>query len=155
MRRVFVVLYRAAGSGGGGPSPLEIEAAEMSGDIDNFADEEKTRDETRFHGFAGELARVDTACRDFRFFVAFRGARSERPGMELLLESGDACIGVVGGSMKFEPACGEAIGEKFLQGFAGGSDIAARRAAQWGGGVTLRSEIEVDGLAFFPVGRNL
>jgi hypothetical protein len=60
---------------------LEVEAAEMAGDIDDFTDEEQAWDETRLHGFTGEFAGVDAACGDFGFFVALCRRGRDRPGM--------------------------------------------------------------------------
>ena len=37
-----VVSHTAAGRGAGGASPLEVEAAEMAGDIHDFANKEET-----------------------------------------------------------------------------------------------------------------
>jgi len=127
----------------------------MAGDVDDFADEEKTGDQERFHGFAGEFARVDTASGDFGFLVAFRGGGRKLPGVELRFESSEGGIGVVGRSMKLKPTRGETIGEKFLEGFADKVKIAARGSAERGGSIAQRREIETDGPALFPVGRNL
>src|SRR5271170_1370732 len=74
-------LQRAGGGGGGGPGPLEVKPAQMAGDVDDFADEEKAGNETGFHGFTGEFARVDTAGSDFCFFVAFRSCGRDAPGV--------------------------------------------------------------------------
>jgi len=41
--------HAAAGRGAGGPSPLEVQAAEMAGDIHDFANKEKTGDCAGFH----------------------------------------------------------------------------------------------------------
>ena len=68
---VICGLQGAAGGGAGGPGPLEVEAAQVAGDVDNFADEEEAGDFARFHGFAGEFVGVDAAGGDFGFFVAF------------------------------------------------------------------------------------
>ena len=62
---------RAARDVRGGPGPLEIEAAELARDVDDFADEEQAGNQARFHGFAGKLTRVDATCGDFGFGVAF------------------------------------------------------------------------------------
>ncbi len=108
-----------------------------------------------FHGFAGELAGVHTAGGDFGFFVAFGGSGRDDPGVQLLFESGEGGVGERGRSMEFEPARGETIGKKFLQGFADGGKIAVAGRAKTGGDVALRSEIELDGLALLPVGGDL
>lgn len=72
-------LERAGGSGGRCPGPLEIEAAQVAGDVDDFAYEKESGDETRFHGFTGEFASVNAAGGNFGLFVAFAGRRSEGP----------------------------------------------------------------------------
>src|SRR5438105_5904839 len=51
----------AAGRGAGGASPLEVEAAEMAGDIHDFANKEKTGDFAGFHSFARKFIGVHTA----------------------------------------------------------------------------------------------
>jgi hypothetical protein len=60
---------------------LEVEAAEVAGDVNDFADEEEAGDEGGFHGFTGEFAGVDAAGGDFGFFVAFGGSGRDRPGV--------------------------------------------------------------------------
>jgi hypothetical protein len=127
----------------------------VAGDVNDFADEEETGNMAGFHGFAGEFAGVHAAGGDFGFFVAFGGSGREDPGVELLFESGEGGIGEGGGSVEFEPARGETIGKKFLEGFAGGGEIAVAGRAKRGGGISLRSEIELDGLALFPIGGDL
>ena len=110
LRIRFVVLKRTAGSGSGGPGPLEIETTEMAGDIDDFADEEEAWNETGFHGFTGELVGVDASRGYFGFFVAFGGSGDDGPSMKLLFERGEGGIAVPRRSMEFEPALGQAIG---------------------------------------------
>jgi hypothetical protein len=127
----------------------------VAGNVNDFADEEEARHAVGFHGFAGEFAGVHAAGGDFGFFVAFGGSRSKSPGVELLFKSGEGRIGEGGRGVEFEPALGETIGEKFLEGFASTGEIAAAGRAKWSGGVSLGSEIESDGLALFPVGRDL
>jgi len=75
--------------------------------------------------------------------------------MESVFESGEGGIGEGGRGVEFEPAHRQTIGKKFLEGFADGGEIAAAGNAKRSGGVALGSEIEVDELALFPVGRDL
>ena len=51
----------------------------MAGDVDDFADEKETGDQTRLHGFAGEFASVYTAGGDFGFFVALGASWDKSP----------------------------------------------------------------------------
>src|SRR5208337_4660552 len=74
-------LHGAAGGGCGGPGPLEVEAAEVAGDVNDFADEEEAGDFARFHGFAGEFVGVNAADGDFGFVEAFGGGGSEGPSV--------------------------------------------------------------------------
>ena len=98
---------------------MEVEAAEVAGDVDDFADEEESGDVAGFHGFAGELASVDTACCDFGFFIAFGSGGSDGPGMELLFESGERGIVEGGRGVEFEPAGGEIVWEEIPGGRCG------------------------------------
>jgi len=148
-------LKGAGGGGGGGPGPLEVEAAEMAGDVDDFADEEKAAEIAGFHGFAGEFASVDAAGGDFGFLVAFGGGGGNGPGVELLFESGERGIVEGGRRVEFEPTGGKTLREEFLKDVADGGEITMGGGAERGGDVALGSEIELDGLAFFPVRRNL
>lgn len=134
---------------------MEIEAAEMTGDVDDFPDEEQAGDETRLHGFAGEFASIDAACCDFGFFVTFRGCRIDAPTVQLPFQILEAGIGVIRWGVEFEPARGEATGKKFLKGLAGSAEVSAGRSTERGGGVARGYEIEMDGLALLPVGRDL
>lgn len=127
----------------------------MAGDVDDFANEEEAGDEKRLHGLAGKLASVDATRGDFGLFVTFAGSRSERPLVQVLFESSEGRIGVGGGRVEFEPALGEAIGNKLLQGFTRGRQIAMAGGAQRSGGIALRSEVQLNGLGFLPVGGNL
>src|SRR3981081_1587418 len=55
----------------GRPRPLKIEAAEMTGDIDDFADEIKSRDGFGLEGLGGKFRRIDAAQRHLGGPVAF------------------------------------------------------------------------------------
>jgi len=86
-------LERAAGGCGGGPGPLEIEAAEVAGDVDDFADEEEAGDFAGFHGFAGEFGGVDAAGGDFGFFIAFGACGADGPGVQFPFERVESDVG--------------------------------------------------------------
>jgi len=122
--RLCHLLEGASRSGGGGPGPLEIETAEMAGDVDNFADKEETGDSLRLHGFAGEFASVYAAGGDLGFFVAFGASWDNRPIVYLVFERSEGGIGVVGGSVKLQPTLRETVWKKLLEGFAGRVEIA-------------------------------
>lgn len=70
----------------GCPGPLEVEAAEVAGDIDDFTDEVKARHSAAFHAFGGEFVCVHAAGGDFGFGVTFIALRSDRPVVCLALE---------------------------------------------------------------------
>ena len=86
-------LEGAAGGGTGGPGPLEVEAAQVSGDVNHFTDKKKAGYAARLHGFAGKFAGVDAACGDFCLLVAFGGAGSDGPVVDLLLECEEGGVG--------------------------------------------------------------
>ena len=127
----------------------------MAGDVDDFADEEKAPNAAGFHGFAGEFASVDSASSNFGFLITFRRGRNERPSVELLLKCGNGGIRVIGRRVEFEPELGQALGEKLLEGPVGSGEIAVTGGAKFGGGITLGNEVKMDGLAVFPVRRDL
>jgi hypothetical protein len=54
----------------GCPGPLEIEAPQPAGDVDDFPDEIKPGDLARLEGFRGQFTGVDPAPRDFGLSVA-------------------------------------------------------------------------------------
>ena len=127
----------------------------MAGDIDYFPDEEEARDFARFHGFAGEFARVDAAGGDFGFFVAFGACGSDGPVVNLLFERGERGIRPGGGGVELEPARGKAVRKERLKCFARGGFVARFCFADGSGGVEPGSEIDPDGLTFRPIRRNL
>lgn len=150
-----ILLQRSASCSGGGPGPLKVEAPEVTGDINDFADKEQTRHFAGFHGFAGEFAGVHAAGSDFGFFVTFSAGRGERPRMELPFESANGRVCIAARRMEFKPARGDTIGKKFLECFADSYKVAAGGFAEGSGGVAVGSEVDLNGLAFFPVRRNL
>ncbi len=81
-------LQSTAGSGGAGPGPLEVEAAEVAGDVDYFANEKETGDFAGFHGFAGELVGIHATHSYFGFFETFGGGRREDPCVDFFFQGG-------------------------------------------------------------------
>src|SRR5260221_1429171 len=86
--------HRLSGAKSGRPRPLEIEAAELPGDVDHFSDEKQTRHFLRFHGLGREFAGIDAARRDFRFSVTLGRFRLDLPRMQLALGVREGVIGV-------------------------------------------------------------
>src|SRR4029077_1780862 len=117
-------LERTTGGCGGSPGPLEIETAQVPGDVDNFADEEQAWNGARFHGFAGELASVHATRGDFRFVVAFGSRRSDGPGVNLSLQRVQSGVAEGGRPVEFQPARGQAGREKFIKGRTSSDEVA-------------------------------
>ena len=65
-----------------GPGPLEVIAAEVAGDVDDFSNKVKAGRFAGFEGLGGKFAGIHAAERDFGFFVADRSARADAPVME-------------------------------------------------------------------------
>ena len=83
------ILEGASGGGTGGPGPLEIVAAEMAGDVDDFTDAVEAGDFACCHRFGVEFVGINASGGDFGFFEAFGAGRMDRPGVELLFEIGE------------------------------------------------------------------
>ena len=90
-----------------GPCPLEVEAAKMSGHIDNFSDEVQARNFAALHRFRGEFVGVDSSSGYFSFLESFRARGTNAPTMNLLLEIGESGVCPRGGRVVFQPAVGE------------------------------------------------
>ena len=67
---------------GGRPGPLEVEAPEMSRDVDNLANEVESRLDRGFHAARGQVRRIDAAQRHFGSPVAFGRGRLESPPLQ-------------------------------------------------------------------------
>jgi len=134
---------------------LEIEAAEVAGDVDYFADEEEAGDLAGFHGFAGEFSGVYAACGDFGFFVAFRAGRVDGPGVEFRFERIECEIGPGFWRVEFQPALGEALRQEFVESFFGDGRGAGAGSADFLGGLTAWSEIDLECLSFIPIAGGL
>ncbi len=80
---------------------MEIEAAEVAGDVDDFADEEEAGNFAGFHGFAGEFGGVHAAGGDFGFFVAFGPGGVDGPGVQFPFEGIESDVGPGFGWMEF------------------------------------------------------
>lgn len=52
---------RQAGGVGAGPGPLEVEAAQLAGDVQHLADEEQARHRLGLEGLGGHRVRVQAA----------------------------------------------------------------------------------------------
>ena len=87
--RLKALSQRASGGGTGGPGPLEIVAAEMAGDVDDFADEVEAWDLAGFHGFGVEFVGINASGGDFSLFEAFGAGGVDGPGVELFFEIGE------------------------------------------------------------------
>jgi len=89
---------------------LEIEAAEVAGDVDDFADEEEAEDFAGFHGFAGEFSSVDAAGGDFGLFVTLGAGGLDLPRVQFSFERIQSGVGPGFRPMEFQPAFCEAAG---------------------------------------------
>src|ERR1035437_8760885 len=95
-RQLPIASHRLSGTKSGRPGPLEIEAAELAGYVDDFSDEKKAGHFSRLHGLGREFAGVDAARRDFGFSVTLRRFRLDFPPMQLAFGVGEGAIGVAG-----------------------------------------------------------
>ena len=62
----------------------------MTGDVDDFADEEQAGNFAAFHGFGEEFIGVDAAAGDFGFFEAFGACGDTVQACSLVLEIGQS-----------------------------------------------------------------
>src|SRR5215469_9666901 len=148
-------LHAAASCGAGGPSPLEVEAAEMACDVHDFANKEEPGDFAKFHSSAGELTGVHATSGDFGFFITFGTCGCDDPFVNLTLESFERGVRPISWSMEIKPARGKTVRKNFLQRGAQGRHIAGFAQAQGPRDVTGRSQVHADGFAALPVRRNL
>ena len=102
---------------------MEIEAAEVAGDVDDFADEKEAGHFAAFHGFAGEFVGVDAAGGHFGFFVAFRVGRNDDPFVQIAFEPVQCFVGPRGRGVYVEPALGKAFRKNANEGVASGGDV--------------------------------
>ncbi len=77
------------------PGPLEVEAAEVAGDVEDFADEIEARYVAGFHRFRRKVLRIDAACGDFRRAETLRPLRFDAPAIHLLAKRTEALVGEV------------------------------------------------------------
>lgn len=145
----------AAGGGAGGPGPLKIEASEVTGDVDDFADEKKSGNFARLHGFAGEFVGVHATGSDFGFFVALGACGSDDPVVNLAFKFFQRLIGPRGRSVEIEPADREPIGENSLQRGTCRRHVANFPISQRGSDIAIWREVDADRFARVPIGRDL
>src|ERR1035437_10398838 len=92
-RQLPIASHRLSGTKSGRPCPLEVEAAELAGDVDDFSDEKKAGHFSRLHGLGRDFAGVDAARRDFGFSVTLRRFRLDFPPVQLTFGAGDSAVG--------------------------------------------------------------
>ena len=153
------VLQGAACGGSGGPGPLEIEAAEVAGDVDHFSDEVETWDVAGLHGLGGETGGIDATGGDFGFFVAFGAGGLEWPvvqaggeGIDFAITPDGYGLAGTGCSMKFAPAVGQALGKvagKQCPSF--GARTGGSGSGELGGEVEVWEQIDFDGFTVAPI----
>jgi hypothetical protein len=119
------LLDRSAGSHGRGPGPLEVEAAEVAGHVDYFADEKETGDVACFHGAGLKIVGVDAAGGDFGFGEALCAGGMEWPMVQAAFAGFEGGVGPAFGCRDLGKMLGEALGQVFAQGFEQGWRIAA------------------------------
>ncbi len=152
-------LHGLCGGVGGGPGPLEVVAAQPAGDVDDLADEEEAGDFAGGEGAGVELVGGNAAGGDLRLCVAFGAGGGEGPGVEEGFEAVEGGVGEGlggGGGVHGEPALGPAGRKQGAEdGGEGGVVAAGVGGAEGCKGVAAGGEIEQDGLAGLPVGRDL
>src|SRR5579864_8412910 len=79
------------------PRPLKVEAAKMSGHIDNFSDEVETRHFAALHCLRGKFVGVDPSGGHLGLFESLRARWTKAPTVNLLLEVGESGIRPAGG----------------------------------------------------------
>lgn len=75
---------------------MEVVAAEVAGDVDDFSDEVEAEDLLALQGLGGEFGGVDASGRNFGFFVTFGAVGFEWPVVELVFELLDGGVGPAG-----------------------------------------------------------
>src|SRR5467141_3349990 len=76
-------LNRLAGRVTRSPGPLKIVAAQLTRHIDNFSDEEESRDALCFHRLGRQFSGRDAARGHFRFLEAFSPRRRDLESLNL------------------------------------------------------------------------
>ena len=71
---------------------MKIEAPEVAGDVDDFANEKEAGDFTALHGFGREFVGIDAAGGDFGFLVALGARGKDGPGVCLFFEISEGLI---------------------------------------------------------------
>src|SRR5208282_3852885 len=149
-------LQRPARGGAGRPRPLKVEAAQVAGNVYDFADKKQAWDLAALHGFGGELVGVDSAGGDFGFRVAFGSCGRDRPGVRLIFQVGKRLIGPRSRSVEIDPAVSEALRKDASElGSEGVQGSWRLGIAKGGGEFASGRKIDQDGLGPFPIRRNL
>src|SRR5579862_1986708 len=81
-----VSLQRSPGVGPRRPGPLKIEATEVAGYVDDFANEKQVGDFPALHRFCRKLVGVNAARRHFSFLVSLCAFWRDSPRMRFLLD---------------------------------------------------------------------
>jgi hypothetical protein len=74
------------------PSPLKIEAAQVAGDVQHFADEIESWGFPGLEGLRGKLLGIHAADGDFGFFIALGAVRRDSPTVEILRDRLDFTV---------------------------------------------------------------
>src|SRR5260370_35625398 len=127
----------------------------MTGDIDHFADEKQSFDVQSLHRLAGQFVGIDAAGRYLCRFGALVVGWLDHPSVNLLFPF---CEGfVVPGCrwMVLQPAFSESSGQNSLERIPRGGEVAKLGSADRRRDLAIWREIETDGLALLPIGRDL
>ena len=149
-------LHRAAGGGARGPGPLEVESAEVAGDVDDFADEVEAGHAAALHGLCGKRAGADAACGNFGFVVALGAAGREGEGVQPAFQFIKCVIRPAFGRGDFAEPVGQTRGQMRTEGGLERSPVAAcvgfaqRREERVAG-----RPIDADRFRFVPIRRDL
>ncbi len=139
---------------------MEVESAEVAGDVDGFADYEEPGDGAGFHGAGVEVIGVDAAGGDFRLFEALRAYGVELPAAESALGGFEGGVGPAVGGGNLGKVMGKTLGKDGAERLRKGGVVTAgagveERLEHLGVGRETGREVDVQGFAGTPVGRCL
>ena len=103
---------------------MEVEPAEVAGDVDDFSDEEEAGDMAGLHGAGLQVAAVDAASGDFGLQVAFGAGGMEGVVVEVLFAGLEGGVGPAGGDGDGGEMVGKAGLEMVAEGLAEGGVVA-------------------------------